>query len=167
MYFCLFKNGKPSVLNRFDEGALAQIAEADYAFKLSSADSMAEAINIAAAVARKFDANASLERNIAVIERFLGELDLLDREFTTVWNNVAPCLDDAAGLGEEDLLEYVAGCGGVPMRYAQLFVTHAADSIVDYVGCEEDLAEFFTSDAASDFAQECRRIAAEREAKQL
>lgn len=126
-----------------------------FSFLLSSAESEAEASAIAAEIKRLLDPNSTREENIARVERFLGKLDYLDREFDIRWNENG-FSDDFCDTDEQWLLVGLAACGGVPERYAEFFVSHAAIKLAGYLRSDEFLSDYIDSDSDSVFAREVR-----------
>lgn len=163
MYHCIFKNGRTEIVWHIED-LDNKLEGAEYAFKLSSTFMESEASAVAGEIRRIFAPDADRESNIARIERFLGELDFLDRRFPIVWQ---ANFDDfreyfqsyvrAKDPDGERLLEVAAECGGVPSDCARFFVSHAADLLLDSsIADEEDLKRFFPDDDESDFAADAR-----------
>lgn len=153
MYYCIFSKDK--AVTAWHETAPV-CGPNEYCFLLSSAESDAEASAIAAEIGRKLDPTETREANIARIERFLGTLEFLDRRYDTEWAQ-SGFVDDFCGTDEDLLLAGLVGCAGVPERYAEFFVTHAAIKLAEYLRYEEYLADYVDPDSDSDFARACRR----------
>ena len=163
MYYCLLNQGQTSIVWHI-EGLDNKLDGAEYAFKLSSTFMESEASAVAKEIRRIFVPKDNRERNIARIERFLGELDFMDRRFPIIWqssyDNIRDWFDCFTVCGDQDgekLLEVAADCGGVPADYASFFVSHAADMLVDTaIADEKDLKRFFPDDDDSAFAADAR-----------
>ena len=152
MYYCIFAKDK-AVTAWYET---APVCEPDaYRFLLSSAVSEAEASAIAAEIERIVISNDTREANIASVERFLGTLEFLDRQYDVEWAETG-FVDDFCGSDEVLLLAGLVGCAGVAARYAEFFVTHAAIKLAEYLRDEEYLVDYIDPDSDSVFAQECR-----------
>ena len=149
-----FNGTKETAETAWHEKAPACEAEG-YCFLLSSAESEAEASAIAAEITRMLDPKESREANIVRVERFLGKLDFLDRQFDIRWNENG-FVDEFCDTNEEWLLAGIAASAGVPERYAEFFVSHAASKLAGYLGNDEYLTDFIDPDSQSDFAREVR-----------
>lgn len=163
MYYCLLNQGRTDIVWHIED-LDDKLDGAEYAFKLSSAFMESEASAVAKEIRRIFVPEDNRERNISRIERFLGELDFLDRRFPIVWQ---ANFDDFREFFEsyvrskdpdgERLLEVAAECGGVPCENARFFESHAADFLVEAsIADEKDLKRFFPDDDDSSFAADAR-----------
>lgn len=163
MYHCIFKNGRTEIVWHIED-LDNKLDGAEYAFRLSSAYMLSEASAVEKEIRRIFVPEAPREQNISRIERFLGELDFLDRRFPIVWQ---ANFDDFREYFQsyvrskdpdgERLLEVAAECGGVPADNARFFVSHAADYLRESsIANEKDLKRFFPDDDESDFASDTR-----------
>lgn len=163
MFYCLIDKGGIEVV-RCDDPKYAPTGS-EYAFVLSSASTEAEASAIASGIGRFFSKSDPREKNIARIERFLGVLDTLDMIFTYSWNNNWEDIREFCrnyrrddDKDADDVLEEIAGWGGIPCRFEQYFVSHVANMLANSaIDDEEDLKRFFPDDDRSVFAEETRR----------
>lgn len=163
MFYCLIDKGGIEVV-RCDDPKYAPTGS-EYAFVLSSAGSEAEASAIASGIGRLFSQSDPREKNIARIERFLGVLDTLDMIFTYSWNNNWESIREfCRSYGRDDdkdaddVLEEIAGWGGIPCGFEKYFVTHVGNMLANTaIDDEEDLKRFFPDGDDSVFAMETRR----------
>ena len=164
MYYCFINQGRTEVVRR-DEDEDASFEGAEYAFELSSAGSEAEAFAIARKIQGLFKKTEPRERNVARIERYLGLLDMLDVVFTHNWNNNFEPIREFCrsyrrddGKDADDVLEDIAGWGGIPCGLERFFISHVANMIAtSAIYEEEDLKRFFPDGDDSVFAIETRR----------
>lgn len=162
MYNCILNNGRAKVISCIN-AADHSVDGAEYVFELSSASTEVEAYAVAREIQSLYSKEATREKNIARIERFLGALDVLYQQFCVVWENDRKNIRDwlssfTRSENDKFLLEKVAGFGGVPVWYSRFFVSHAAEMLVEEaVWDTQDLRRFFPDEDDSVFAQETRR----------
>ena len=163
MFHCLINNGGIEVVRCDDPDHVP--TDAEYAFELSSAGSEAEASVIASEIGRLFSKTDPREKNVVRVERLLAGLDMLDTVFTYSWNNNWESIGEFCrsyrredGKDADDVLEDIAGWGGIPCGFERFFISHVANMIAtSAIRDEEDLKRFFPDDDRSVFAEETRR----------
>ena len=163
MYYCTFNNGRTEVVRRDDPDDAPTGAE--FVFELSSASSEAEAYAIASEIGRLYSKTDPREKNVVRVERLLAGLDMLDTVFTYSWNNNWEDIREFCrsyrrddGKDADDVLEDIAGWGGIPCGFERFFISHVANMIAtSAINDEEDFKRFFPDGDDSVFAVETRR----------